>query len=89
MSCVQPRQLGVAGGINALARNFGMVCGTAIAVSILEYRRAVALSGVSQPTEVQQLAAIMDGYQAALLVGAAFAVSGAVVSFHRSGKNKK
>lgn len=89
MSCVQPRQLGVAGGINALARNFGMVCGTAIAVSILEYRRAAALSGVSQPTEVQQVAAFMDGYQAALLVGAAFAVIGAVVSFHRSGKNNK
>ncbi|WP_094604023.1 Riboflavin transporter RibZ [Sporomusa silvacetica DSM 10669] len=86
MSAVQPRQLGVAGGINALARNFGMVCGTAVAVSILEYRRAASLSGFNQPTQVQQIAAFMDGYQAALLVGAAFAIIGALVSFQRSGK---
>ena len=87
MSAVQNRQLGVAGGINALARNFGMVCGTAVAVSILEYRRSVSLSSFSQPTLAQQVAAFMDGYQAALLVGAALAVVGAIVSFQRSGKN--
>lgn len=86
MSSVQPRQLGIAGGINALARNFGMVSGTVVAVSILEYRRAVVLSGVSQPTAAQQVAAFMDGYQAALLVGAALAVLGALISFRRSGK---
>ncbi len=87
MSAVEPRQLGVAGGINALARNFGMVCGTAVAVSILEYHRAASLSGISQPTQGQQIAAFMDGYQAALLVGAGLAVAGVLVSFKRtSGK---
>lgn len=86
MSAVLPRQLGVAGGINALARNFGMVSGTAVAVSILEYRRAIKLSGIAEPTVAVQTAAFMDGYQAALMVGAALAVIGAMVSFHRSGK---
>ena len=86
MSSVQPRQLGIAGGINALARNFGMVCGIAVAVSILEFRRAASLSSFSQPTSAQQVAAFMDGYQAALLVGAVFAIIGALVSFRRSGK---
>jgi hypothetical protein len=86
MSSVQPRQLGIASGINALARNFGMVSGTAVAVSILEYRRAASLAGISQPALTQQIAAFMDGYQAALLVGAAFALLGAALSFHRSGK---
>jgi hypothetical protein len=86
MSAVEPRQLGVASGVNALARNFGMVSGTAVAVSILEYRRANYLSGFTLPTPEQQLAAFMDGYQAALLVGAVLAIIGAVVSFNRFGR---
>lgn len=85
MSAVLPRQLGVAGGINALARNFGMVCGTALAVSILEYRRSASLSGLVQPTAMQQSAAFMDGYQMALLIGAVLAVAAALISFQRTG----
>lgn len=86
MSAVPPRQLGVASGVNALARNFGMVCGTVVSVSIFEYRRAASLSVFGQPTQAQQVAAFMDGYQTALLVGAALAVTGALVSCRRSGK---
>jgi EmrB/QacA subfamily drug resistance transporter len=86
MSAVEPRQLGVAGGINALARNFGMVCGTALAVAILEHQRMVSLSGLSQPTPAQQAAAFMDGYQAALFVGAGLAVAGMLISCKRAGK---
>ncbi|SMC35036.1 MFS transporter [Sporomusa malonica] len=89
MSAVEPRQFGVAGGINALARNFGMVCGTALAVSILEYRRAASLSGISQPTADQQVTAFMAGYQEALLVGACLAVLGVVISLKRDGKPAK
>lgn len=88
MSAVEPKHLGVAGGINALSRNFGMVSGTAIAVSILEYRRSVSLSALSQPTPMQQLAAFMDGYQAALFVGAGLAFAGALVSFKRMRKQR-
>lgn len=87
MSAVAPRQLGVASGVNALARNFGMVCGTALSVSILEYRRAASLSGISQPTPMQQTLAFMDGYQAALLVGAGLALLGVLVSLNRGGKS--
>lgn len=84
MSAVEPRYLGVAGGVNALARNFGMVCGTALAVAILEYHRTASLSGLSQPTSGQQIAAFMEGYQAALLVGAGLAVVGMLVSLKRT-----
>ncbi len=84
MSAVEPRQLGVAGGINALARNFGMVCGTAVAVSILEYRRVAYLSGLSEPTAGQQVAAFMGGYHDALLVGVGLALVGAVISLKRT-----
>lgn len=86
MSAVESRQLGVAGGINALARNFGMVCGTALAVAILEYQRTVSLSGLGQPTLAQQTAAFMDGYQAALFVGAGLAAIGMLISCKRAGK---
>lgn len=86
MSAVQPSQLGVAGGINALARNFGMVCGTAVAVSIFEYRRLAILSGIGQPTPLQQTAAFMTGYHNALIVGACLAGLGALVSFNRAKK---
>jgi EmrB/QacA subfamily drug resistance transporter len=89
MSSVEPRQLGVAGGINALARNFGMVCGTAVAVSILEYQRVASLGGLSQPTDAQQVAAFMAGYHDALLVGACLATAGALISFKRIRKPAK
>jgi len=84
MSSVPSRQLGVAGGINALSRNFGMICGAALSVSILEYRRSVSLSGLSQPTAGQQTAAFMTGYHDALLVGACLAALGVLISFKRS-----
>ncbi|WP_371372555.1 MFS transporter [Sporomusa aerivorans] len=86
MSAVAPRYLGVASGVNALARNFGMVCGTALSVSILEYRRAASLSGISQPTPAEQTLAFMTGYHDALLVGVFLAVIGSLVSFNRPRK---
>lgn len=89
MSAVEPRQFGVAGGINALARNFGMVCGTALSVSILEYRRDASLSGISQPTAAQQVTAFMAGYQEALLVGACLAALGVIISLKRDRKSAK
>jgi EmrB/QacA subfamily drug resistance transporter len=84
MSAVQPNQLGIAGGINALARNLGMVCGTAISVSILENRRLAALTGIAFPTPDQQAAAFMSGYHSALIAGACFAILGALISMKRT-----
>ena len=44
MSSVPPLKLGVAGGINALVRNVGMVIGIAFSVSLFENREAVLLT---------------------------------------------
>lgn len=83
MSAVPPAKLGIAGGINSLVRNIGQVCGIAIAVSIFENRQAAALTGLPAPNADQQLAAFLHGYHTALIVGAAFASTGAVLSFIR------
>lgn len=83
MSAVPPAKLGIAGGINSLVRNVGMVCGIAISVSIFETRQAAALAGFTAPTFAQQAAAFLHGYHTALAVGAAFAAAGALLSFTR------
>ncbi|CUH97260.1 hypothetical protein P22_3387 [Propionispora sp. 2/2-37] len=83
MSAVPPAKLGIAGGINSLVRNIGQVCGIAIAISIFENRQAAALSGLLTPNVNQQIAAFLHGYHTALIVGAAFASTGAVLSFIR------
>ncbi len=83
MSAVPPAKLGIAGGINSLVRNVGMVCGIAISVSIFETRQAAALAGLVTPTFDQQVAAFLHGYHTALAVGATFAATGAVLSFIR------
>lgn len=84
MSAVHPKQLGIAGGINALARNLGMVCGTAIAVSIFEHKRLASLVQFANPTPLQQLTAFLTGYHSALIAAAVFALAGALMSFNRS-----
>lgn len=85
ISSVDPCKWGVAGGISALARNFGMVSGTAVAVSIFEYRRMQQISGLTAPDASQQIAAFMSGYHDALVVAAGFAVLGAIISINRKG----
>lgn len=84
MSAVLPKQLGIAGGINALARNLGMVSGTAVAVSIFEHKRLAALAPFAGPTPLQQLASFLAGYHSALIAAACFALAGALMSFIRS-----
>ena len=60
MGAVPPQKLGIAGGINALVRNVGMVTGIAFSVSLLSYGRAVYLKGIAAPTDAQQAAAFVS-----------------------------
>jgi MFS family permease len=80
MGAVPARQLGVAGGINALARNFGMTTGIAVAVAIFSYRRLAVLGGVTEPDSIQQVTAFMIGYHDAILTGAFLALIGVFLS---------
>jgi EmrB/QacA subfamily drug resistance transporter len=83
MSAAPPAKLGIAGGINSLVRNVGMVCGIAISVSLFETRQAAFLAGSAAPDLQQQTAAFLHGYHTALAAGAFFAAAGAVLSFAR------
>lgn len=77
MSSVTPQKLGIAGGINSLVRNLGMVTGIAWSVALFE-----AMGGVSMPT-VGQINTFMSAYQTVMLVAMAIAFVAAVISFNR------
>ena len=77
MSSVTPQKLGVAGGINSLVRNLGMVTGIAWSVALFE-----AMGGVSMP-KPGQIDAFMSAYQTVMLVAMVIAFTAAVISFNR------
>lgn len=77
MSSVTPQKLGIAGGINSLVRNLGMVTGIAWSVALFE-----AMGGVTMP-EPDQINAFMSAYHAVMLVAMVIAFVAAVVSFNR------
>ena len=85
ISSVPREKMGIAGGMNALMRNIGMVTGTAIAVSIFENQRVGFLHGISDPTAFQKTAAFLHGYHTAVMTGAVFAIIGVVISINRRG----
>lgn len=62
MSSVPPQKLGIAGGINSLVRNLGMVIGIAWSVALFE-----AMGGVSVPKPAQ-INAFMSAYHSVMLV---------------------
>jgi hypothetical protein len=62
MSSVPSQKLGLAGGINSLVRNVGMITGIALSVSLFE-----ALGGVTKPGPAQ-IATFMSAYHYVMLV---------------------
>lgn len=85
MSAVPPRKLGVAGGINALVRNVGMVIGIAYSVSLFENREAMLLMGVNNPTAIQQANAFVSAYHTVMLTSMGIAIFAALLSLNRRG----
>jgi len=85
ISSVPREKMGIAGGMNALMRNIGMVTGTAIAVSIFENQRLGFLKGIPNPTRMQETAAFLHGYQPAILTAAAIAAIAVIISINRKG----
>lgn len=89
MSSVPPSKLGVAGGINALVRNVGMVIGIAFSVTLFENRQTAALSAQPYPTFSEQTAAFMSAYHTVLLAAAGMALVAAIISLNRRGYARK
>ncbi len=85
MSSVPPSKLGVAGGINALVRNVGMVIGIALSVSLFEYRQASFLSTINNPSANLKVQAFMSAYHTVLLVAMGIALVAALISLNRKG----
>ncbi len=85
ISSVPREKMGIAGGINALMRNLGMVTGTAVAVSIFENQRLRFLKGIADPTALQTTAAFTHGYHTAIMAGAVVAAIGAIITMNRKG----
>lgn len=85
MSSVPPAKLGIAGGINALVRNVGMVLGIAFSVSLFENRQAAYLATVGQPDALERTLAFMSAYHSVMLAAAGIAFVAAVVSLNRKG----
>ncbi len=85
ISSVAREKMGIAGGINALMRNIGMVTGTAVAVSIFENQRTGFLGGISDPSSLQKTTAFLHGYHWAIMTGAVFAAVGVIISMSRRG----
>ena len=89
MSSVPPRKLGVAGGINALVRNVGMVIGIAFSISLFENRQAASLVGLETPTSLQQVNAFVGAYHTVMLAAAGIAILAAFISLNRKGYTPK
>lgn len=85
MSSVPKAKLGVAGGINALVRNVGMVVGIAMSVTLFENRQAALLQGIPNPDIFQQTTAFMTSYHTVLYAGASVAFIAALISLSRKG----
>ncbi len=82
MSSVPPQKLSVAGGINSLVRNVGMVTGIAFSVSLFE-----AWGGVTTPGP-EQIGMFMSAYHSVMLVSTGIALVAALISLTRKSSAK-
>ncbi|KLU59368.1 multidrug resistance protein Stp [Peptococcaceae bacterium CEB3] len=85
MSSVPKSKLGIAGGLNALVRNVGMIVGTTLSVTLFEIRQAALLAGVQHPTSTQSAQAFMTSFRTVLVVGGVVLLAAAAVSINRRG----
>jgi len=87
MGVVPPPKLGIAGGVNALVRNVGMVTGIAFSVSLFT-NRLTALGGVSEPVTRQHVDAFLSSMSTVFLAAAALSLLGAFISAIRGKKEE-
>lgn len=80
ISSVPREKTGIAGGIGALMRNVGMVTGTALSVTIFQT--------INKSSSAHDPVSFLNGYNAAVLAGAAIAACGVIISFNRRGYSR-
>ncbi|PKM71810.1 MAG: MFS transporter, partial [Firmicutes bacterium HGW-Firmicutes-17] len=83
MSTVGRHQLGIAGSINALVRNMGMVCGIALATTLLYSSMSAELGYRVTDYVVGQNVAFINGMRTVYIVAAVICLIGAVLTLLR------
>jgi EmrB/QacA subfamily drug resistance transporter len=85
MSSVPRDKLGIAGGLNALVRNVGMILGTTLSVTLFESRQSAILAKTLHPSVSQTTFAFISSFHTVMLVGGIILIVAAVVSVSRKG----
>ena len=83
MSTVGRHQLGIAGSINALVRNMGMVCGIALATTLLYGSMSAELGYLVTDYVVGQNVAFINGMRIVYIAAAVICLIGAVLTLLR------
>lgn len=83
MSTVGRHQLGIAGSINALVRNMGMVCGIALATTLLYGSMSGELGYRVTDYVVGQNGAFINGMRIVYMTAAVICLFGAILTLLR------
>jgi len=83
MSAVRSDQIGIVNGLNALARNIGMILGASLSVLLFENRQTAFLTGIPQPTGDQWSDAFVAAFHVVMAVAAGITLLSAIISFNR------
>ncbi|MFA6807743.1 MAG: MFS transporter [Eubacteriales bacterium] len=81
MGCVPQAELGVAGGLNALVRNLGMVVGTVYSVSLFKTCQTFILAKLVNPSADQQIEAFMTAFHIVMIVSGMILLSASIISY--------
>jgi len=88
MSTVPKDKLGIAGSVNALIRNLGMVCGIALATTLLYNRMSSKIGYRVTDYVVGRNDAFIYGMKTVYIVAAVICLLGAVLTFLRLSRSK-
>ncbi|RCX14806.1 EmrB/QacA subfamily drug resistance transporter [Anaerobacterium chartisolvens] len=84
MGAVPREQLGIAGGINALFRNLGMVSGTALSVLIFTFTSNMDINNFSGQNGAFDAVRFLNGFRVVIIFAAVMCMLGALISLTRS-----
>ncbi|MBZ9622297.1 MFS transporter [Clostridium sp. FP2] len=88
MSTVPKDKLGIAGSVNALVRNLGMVCGIALATTILYNRMSYKIGHRVTDYVIGRNDAFIYGMKTVYITAAAICMIGAILTFLRLHRSK-
>lgn len=84
MGAVPVTRLGIAGGINALFRNLGLVSGTTFSVILFTFSSRLSINSMSGENGTVDTVQFMKGFRIVLLFAAAVSLAAMLLSFIRA-----